>query len=478
MAYLDEAPPRGATLDIYVRKSKALKGHRQSESTKEQLEGTERDGQHYGFVTRNVFSDDGIGASRYSAVKVREGYEGMIKALREDPPQVLGMWEQSRSSRDAAVSIHLLDLLAEKKIYLLVRGKLKDPNDPEDRKSLIEGAAAAEYESAIIRERTLRAMAGSAAKGKAQGQTPYGYRRVYNEYREQVDQVPHPEQAPIVEEIVKRVLKGESSRAIARDLTDRGVVRPYGGTEWHATEIRDMCLNPAYRGLRKNKGNLIPAIWAKNKLITDAQFAELEVAFRERSEQRGGWGTNAKHLLTGIAWCQRCDKAMYKDKSRSKHSGSEAVRYAYHCSCGRQRDAAHLEAAVRDGVNALLADKRLLQAMLAGEESADISEMQERVDALESELASALSADVAAPVMDAQYRRLEPKIAEAKRDLQAATTAVAGLSDVAALGAERLPDDVGEARALMRKLRLRVLCKEAKRGRYFDYSSIDLVAVT
>lgn len=477
MAYLDPAVLRGEPMDIYVRKSKAMKGGRESESVKEQLEGCRRDAGYYGFVERTVFSDDGIGASRYSAVKIREGFDGMLTALRNDPPKVLAMWEQSRSSRDAAVSIQLLDLLQEKGIFLLVRGRLKDPRDPEDRKQLIEGAAAAEYESAIIRERTLRAMAGAAAKGKAHGQTPYGYKRVYNEFREQVDQVPHPEQAPVVKEVVRRVLKGESSHAIAKDLTKREVVRPYGGTTWHPTEIRDLCLLPAYRGLREDKGKLIPAIWAKNRLISDKEFAALERVFAARSAQRGEHSTAAKHPLTGIAWCERCDGPMYKDKSKSKHAGSDEVRYAYHCqkgSCGRQRDAVHCERLVRDFFNDILSDPSVLRAWAAGGNRTDVEDLQKQEAELQAELDEAYQVGLSARGLAAIEQRILPQLEDLERKLKAAQ----GDADderVLASAPRSLPEDWNEARALIVRLRGRLLCSEAKRGNKFDYDSVTVV---
>lgn len=483
MAYIDPRTLVGASFDIYARKSKKLRGDRQSESTRQQIAGCEQDGERFELTRRHVFADDGISASRF-ATGVRLGYRQVLDQLRVDPPRVLALWEQSRSTRDAAVGVELLDLLRDQHVLVMIRGRLRDPRDPEDRKALIEGVAAAEYESAITSERTLRDVRAAALEGKPHGQAPYGYERRYDPYtRALVEQVPHPEQAPIVREIVRRVLAGESARSIAADLTRREIRRPYGGTTWHPAEIKDICLRPAYRGLREHtytalgedgksrvQTDLIPAIWAEHRLITEEDAEQLDAVFARRSTQKGLHSTSAKHLLAGVAWCGRCDKAMYKDRSNGQQPKDGAVRFAYHCTCGRQRDAVHLESWAREAVNELLADSRLAQALYAPE--VDVAALQKKLDAVNAELEEGYEAGLSARGLASLEARLLPLQAEFETLIR---EAVGGATDVGvALEAERLPEDDLQARELLLRLRLHVVCDAAKRGRYFDYDSIRL----
>lgn len=477
MAYIDLSTLEGEDADVYARKSIPMPGQKLSESTFEQIEESLKDAQRYRLKVRNVLADDGIGASKYSKVKVRIGYNALLDALRKDPPKVLVLWEQSRSTRQVKVAAELLDLCEEQGVLLLIRGSLRDPADPDDRFLLTVTAAGDEAEAGRTRLRTKRAMAGTAAKGKDHGQVPFGYRRVYGKHREIIATVQDEEQGPIVKEIVQRVLAGESSRSIANDLTQRQVKRPYGGTTWHRGEIRDMCLKPALRGYREHHGTLTKAVWWDNRLIDEDQAEQLDRIFALRLEQRGGWTTLAKHPLAGIAWCERCERPMYKDKSRSKLSGSDEVRYAYHCQnkgCGRQRDAVHCERFVRDFFDGILSDPRVLRAWAAGAERTNVADLQRRQAELQTELDEAYSLGLSARGIASVEQRVLPQLEELEKEMEAAQ-GDAALEQVLATAPRTLPEDWDAARALILRLRGRLLCSEAKRGNRFDYDSITVV---
>lgn len=481
MAWIDRDELVGAEALVYARRSRPMPGQRQSESTIEQIEESLRDAERHGLIVRRVLADDGIGASKYSKVKVRTGYTTLLQEIAEDPPRVLVMWAQSRSTRRVKVAAELLDLCEEQGILLLIRGSLKDPSDPDDRLALTITAAGDEAEAGRTRRDTKRAMAGTAAKGKDHGQAPYGYMRMYGKHREIVATVQDPEQGPIVQEIVRRVLAGESSRAIADDLTAREIKRPYGATTWHRGEIRDMCLSPALRGYRAHHGSVTKAVWWEHRLISEQQADDLDRIFEQRLKQRGGWATAAKHPLAGLVICDKCDGPMYKQprNGRQVEVSPAERRYAYVCpvkGCKRTRDAEHLESWMRETVNVLLENKDLLAALLAGEDNVDVESKQTDLDALQKELDGVLAGDYSAAVMAAQEKRLQPKIDKLTAEIRQATAEVSP-KRVAAMAAERLPDDDVDARELMAALGLRVFCKASRRGNQFDYSSIELRAI-
>ncbi len=91
-------------------------------------------------------------------------------------------------------------------------GRLYDPAVARDRRSLLEDAVDAEYESDKTSERLLRSVRAAAELGKPHGKNLYGYRRVYDPQTRRLLRIEeHPEQAPIVKEAAQRILRGDSS---------------------------------------------------------------------------------------------------------------------------------------------------------------------------------------------------------------------------------------------------------------------------
>jgi site-specific DNA recombinase len=109
-------------------------------------------------------------------------------------------------------------------------------------------AFAAEVELAKIGERTARGRRARLDSGKPlAGRRPlYGY--VWADTQKSRLAI-NPETAPIVKEIFDRYLGGGTLRAIALDLTRRGVPTPSGqGKMWGASVVQRLLANPAYAG--------------------------------------------------------------------------------------------------------------------------------------------------------------------------------------------------------------------------------------
>jgi hypothetical protein len=128
--------------------------------------------------------------------------------------------------------------------------RIYDPANHRDRRSLIDDANDSEYEAAKISDRSRRSAAASGANGTPHGTTPFGYRRVYDVTSGRLlEQVPHPDEAPIVQEFFRRVLAGESMRSITIDFETRGIRNASGGP-FSPQHLRYRALNPAYAGWR------------------------------------------------------------------------------------------------------------------------------------------------------------------------------------------------------------------------------------
>jgi DNA invertase Pin-like site-specific DNA recombinase len=95
-------------------------------------------------------------------------------------------------------------------------------------------ALLAENRLRSLRARTTRAAASSKAAGKHWGRVPFGYVKNAAGQLE-----PHPEQFPVVQEIVERLDAEETAYSIAKLLNQR-LVRTQAGKMWEAKQVTNV----------------------------------------------------------------------------------------------------------------------------------------------------------------------------------------------------------------------------------------------
>lgn len=138
------------------------------------------------------------------------------------------------------------------------------------------------------------------------------------------DGVTHiPGETAIVREAAARILAGESTGAIARDLTARGVRTPAGNPVTHGT-LSKMLARPRYAGLMP--GGLARAAWEPvlDRETWEAVCAQIEV--RAKAVPRP---SNARRwLLSGIAECGVCHQPL---QINSAHKRRRSEGPAYRC---------------------------------------------------------------------------------------------------------------------------------------------------
>ncbi|MDT0209022.1 recombinase family protein [Curtobacterium sp. BRD11] len=261
------------------------------------------------------YRDADRSASRYTK-KQREGFQRLVDDLESGDfgADVLAVWESSRGSRRVREWADLIDLCAKNRvrIWVTTHGRLYDPRNSRDRRSLHEDAVDAEYESDKTSERLLRSVRASAERGVPHGKNLYGYVRVYDSQSRRLLRVEeHPEQAAVVREAANRVLNGDSFRAIARDFNTRGLparrpsrVEQRSDLGWTAPAVKQMLTTVAYAGKREHKGEIVAdAVWPA--LYDFSTWQKLQALMYPASRRRtNDWP--AKHLLAGIAICAVC----------------------------------------------------------------------------------------------------------------------------------------------------------------------------
>ena len=113
----------------------------------------------------------------------------------------------------------------------------------------------------------------------------------------------HPDEAPIVRELVARIRAGESIPALCSDLARRGVTATTGAP-WRYVPLRKLLTQARLAGAREVNGELV-ATGAIAPLISVDDLAAVRSILAVKT--RRGAGSNArKHLLSGFAVCGIC----------------------------------------------------------------------------------------------------------------------------------------------------------------------------
>lgn len=309
----------------YLRVSVDKSGRQRS--PEEQHTDNQRAADARNWVLGKEYRDKGS-ASRYAS-KAREGFDKLLADLERDRfgAQVLVLWESSRGSRQVDEWVKLIRLCETRGVQIFVTsdGKLYDPGDPRDRRTLIEDANDAEYESAKTSKRTRRSTAAAAAAGRPHGRIPFGYRRIYSATTGRLErQEPEPAEAKVIRELFDRLHKGHSLRSIERDFEQRGILtrqrydketkKPLPREPFSAQHLRSLAITRTYMGERvhdpkRRSGTLsagavfIPADWPA--LVPRAKFLAVQrlLTAPERKTTRPG---RAVHLASMIVRCDVC----------------------------------------------------------------------------------------------------------------------------------------------------------------------------
>lgn len=308
----------------YLRVS--VKGDR---SIPEQHDDNTRAAEREGVTLGVSYEDEGKSASR-SARKARPDFDRLIDDLKNDTfgADILWLWESSRGSRRVSEWTLLIDLCEDRRvlIYITKDGRVYDPTNARDRKSLQEDAVDSEYESEKNRERTQRAMDANARDGKPHGICPFGYAREYvivRGKRVPVRQFADPIEGPLVVELFKRVRARDPFTVIEADWKARGIVGRRG-KPLSAQTLRDLVTHICYIGLRSTKEGPVKAAW--DRLVSDELFYDVQRIISDPARVKGNPGV-AQYALTGGITCDKC-------------SGPITVRYrdgrepTYECKAG------------------------------------------------------------------------------------------------------------------------------------------------
>jgi site-specific DNA recombinase len=407
------------TAAIYCRQSRDPDTTRAAVTRQE--EACRQLAEHLGWTVGTVYTDNDLSA--YSG-KPRPGYTALLAAVEAGTVEALLLYATDRLYRRVTDLESFLKVAEPRRLPVatVAAGQL-DLGTDQGRMVARILAATAQGEVERKSDRQRRANDQRAATGIPHwSNRPYGYRRTADGV-EVVD-----EEAAVIREAAERLLAGEQTGAVARDLTARGL-RSSKGAEWSVTTLRRVVTAPRNAGLRTHRGAVVhDAAWPA---ILDADIHARLVALFAEPGRRLAPDNRVRHLLSGIVRCGRCATRMLSYRSAYKVQG-------YRCpKCYLMRKAQPVEDLVVRTVLARLAlpDVRdLLAVDDAGPAAlaADLDQVRRR----QAELGELFAAGT---LSAAALRKADADLRRAEQDLVTRLGGVAVASPVAALTAAMDP---------------------------------------
>jgi site-specific DNA recombinase len=274
--------------------------------------------QRQGWEVVATITDDGRSASRY-AKREREGYDLVLQAIEGKVYgriDILVCTAADRAERTLDGHLELRRLCAANSVLLAYKGRVYDLRLGDDRFSAGLDALLSEREADEISRRNRESHQASVRRGTPRSIAPYGYMREYDPATgHMLSQVPDPVTAPIVREIVARIIAGDTLWEIAADLNRRGIPTPRayrnqqvgrsGDTSgWLTPNLRRMLSKQSLIGMRTHDGVVVgEGTWPA--IVDPADWAKVQQILADPSRVLHR-GTAPQYLLSGIAECGVC----------------------------------------------------------------------------------------------------------------------------------------------------------------------------
>lgn len=361
----------------------------------------------------------------------RPSFQRMLRDADRGLFDVVIVWKNDRFARnryDSAIYKQRLKKCGVKLMY----AKEHIPDGPEGiiLESMLEGMA--EYYSANLSQNIRRGQRENGLEGKfIGGSIPLGY-QLDKEKRFVIDK----EKAPLIREIFKRYIDGESVIRICDDLNARGHLTAKGN-KFNRSSLHRILANEKYIGVyRFDEIELLDKV---PRIISDEEFAAAQKrSERNKRSQRAPQEVHVEFMLTGKVFCGYCGEPMSGTHGTSK---TGAKHYYYQCN-GRKNHRGNckkqpikkdkLEAAVIDCVvNNILKNDSVVnyivdRCMVIQAQEADTSladglrqELAETQKALKNILA-AIEAGIFTATTKNRLDELEERAANLKQGIAAA----------------------------------------------------------
>jgi DNA invertase Pin-like site-specific DNA recombinase len=283
---------------IYVRISSDPDGL--AEGVKRQEKDCRAYAKRHGWEVVELYRDNDLSA--YSG-KPRPAYLRMLQDLQAGHIDTVLAWHPDRLHRSPRELEDFIDLIESTKAMVsTVTAGDYDLATPDGRLAARIVGSVARKESEDKSRRARRKMLANAHEGKPHGGTrPFGY--------EKGGMVIEPTEAAELRELARRLLAGESLRALVMDLNRRGIA-PVGGKLWCSTSLGKALRNPRLAGFRTHQKTVVgKAMWPP--IIDELTHKRMVAKLTDPSRRKNDGSTARKYLLAGFLVCGRCGERLF-----------------------------------------------------------------------------------------------------------------------------------------------------------------------
>lgn len=355
--------------------------------------------QEYVVPKEYVFKDEGYSG----ATLVRPGLEKLRDLSAEGHIQAVLIYSPDRLSRNYAYQVVLMEEFASCGTEVLYVTSPK-AETPEQTLLLQFQGMIAEYERALIKERTRRGKRFKAKAGivNVLCGAPYGYNYIKKTQETAAWYEINEEQALVVQEVFRLYAEEFLSiGAITKELNARKIPTKKRVSKWERSAVWGMLRNPAYCGkacygkteqtgrqritkpYRDKNGYVAPNGCTKEKPreewieipvlpIVNESIFDIVQELLKKNKLQSQRNTILETLLQGMMVCRECGYAMYRTFTFTKPAkkkiyyyrcyGADAYRFdgVKKCSCKAVRQD-YLDNIVWQQIVALLEDPALIQ---------------------------------------------------------------------------------------------------------------------
>lgn len=368
-----------------------------------------------GWDVAEVYVDNN--RSAWKKNRKREAWDAMLTAIGEGRLDAIIVYHGDRLIRQPWDLEQLLNLADTKGIRLASPTGVRNLDDSQDRIMLrvLTAFACGSSDDTSRRKKDgfERMRRQGLVRSGGRGGRPFGFA---------TDMVTHiPAEVAIIREAAARILSGESTGAIARDLSARGVRTPARNPFIHQT-LTKMLARPRYAGLMPD--GVSKAAWEP---VLDRQtWEEVRAQLAVRALVVPAPSNARKWLLSGIAECGACGKPL---QINAAHRQRNSEGPAYRCvqpGCRKvHRAAGFLDAYVTARTVNRLGDPAVAQARLP------------ETPGLAAELMTLTERRAEAEQVIASYADRPERLAVLARALDSIDDRIAAVRDRIGAGSER-----------------------------------------
>jgi DNA invertase Pin-like site-specific DNA recombinase len=283
----------------------------------------------------------------------RPAFQRMIKDADRADWQFVIVYSLDRFARDRYDSAVYKRRLKECGVKVLsAMENISDDPTGILMESLLEGLA--EYYSKELSRKIKRGMEDNASKCLCNGQVPFGYRRG-EDGKFAIDEA----EAPIVQEIYRRIRDGARICDIIHDMNERGI-RTKHGKLWSKSTFNRLLSNERYTGVYIYKDIRVPG--GIPRIIDQPLFDAVQLILHTKKNPRKNAAIegapqrrrqeNGIYYLTGKLYCGHCHSPMV---GVSGHGKGGATYYYYTCKGKRTEHSCQKKNVNRDFIEMFIA---------------------------------------------------------------------------------------------------------------------------